>query len=48
MNQEWSLDFVHDALTNGKRIRMFTIVDDFTRESLKITMDTSISGKRVC
>lgn len=48
INQEWSLDFVHDALTNGRRIRMLTIVDDFTRESLKITVDTSISGKRVC
>ncbi len=27
---------------------MLTIIDDFTRESLKITVDTSISGKRVC
>jgi putative transposase len=48
MNQEWSLDFVHDALVNGRRIRMLTIVDDFTRESIKITVDTSLSGRRVC
>lgn len=47
-NQEWSLDFVHDALANGRRIRMLTVVDDFTRESLKITVDTSLSGRRVC
>jgi putative transposase len=47
-NQEWSLDFVHDALDNGRRVRMLTIVDDFTRESIKITVDTSLSGHRVC
>ena len=47
-NQEWSLDFVHDALVNGRKIRLLTIVDDFTRESLKITVDTSLSGRRVC
>ena len=27
---------------------MLTVVDDFTRESLKITVDTSLSGRRVC
>jgi putative transposase len=47
-NQEWSLDFVHDALINGRRIRMLTVVDDFTRESIKITVDTSLNGARVC
>lgn len=47
-NQEWSLDFVHDVLANGRRIRMLTIVDDFTRESIKIAVDTSLNGHRVC
>jgi len=47
-NQEWSLDFVHDVLANGRRLRMLTVVDDFTRESIKITVDTALSGKRVC
>ena len=46
-NQEWSLDFVHDATADGRRIRLLTIVDDFTRESLKIVVDTSLNGKRV-
>ena len=46
-NQEWSLDFVHDALADGRRIRLLTVVDDFTRESLKIVVDTSLSGQRV-
>jgi putative transposase len=47
-NQEWSLDFVHDVLANGRRIRMLTVVDDFTRESIKITVETSLNGQRVC
>lgn len=47
-NQEWSLDFVHDALANGRRIRMLTIVDNFTRESIRIVVDTSLNGRRVC
>jgi putative transposase len=41
-NQEWSLDFVHDVLANGRRIRMLTVVDDFTRESIKIAVDIVI------
>src|SRR5258707_15706780 len=35
-NQRWSVDFVMDALADGRRIRLMTVVDDFTRESLKI------------
>ena len=47
INQEWSLDFVHDALADGRRIRMLTVVDDFSRESLKIIVETSLNGRRV-
>ncbi len=46
-NSRWSLDFVHDTLRNGRRIRTLNVVDDFTRESLAIEVDTSISGSRV-
>lgn len=46
-NEKWSLDFVSDALADGRRIRILTIVDDFTRECLKMVVDTSLSGKRV-
>ncbi len=46
-NGRWSLDFVHDTLRNGRRIRTLNIVDDYTRESLAIEVDTSISGSRV-
>ena len=34
MNERWSLDFVHDTLASGRRIRALTTVDDYTHESL--------------
>ena len=46
-NQRWSLDFVADAFTDGRRFRIFTVVDDFTRECLALVGDTSLSGVRV-
>jgi len=46
-NQRWSLDFVSDTLTDGRRFRILAVVDDFTRESLCLVPDTSLSGARV-
>ncbi|MFD2780324.1 IS3 family transposase [Novosphingobium pokkalii] len=46
-NQRWSLDFVSDALACGRRFRIFAVVDDFTRECVRLIADTSISGLRV-
>jgi len=46
-NQRWSLDFVSDQLTGGRRFRILTVVDDFTRECLALVADTSLSGVRV-
>src|SRR5215469_12373707 len=46
-NQRWSLDFVSDALTDGRRFRILVVVDDFSRECLGLVADTSLSGKRV-
>ena len=46
-NQRWSLDFVSDTLTDGRRFRILAIVDDFTREYLALVADTSLSGHRV-
>jgi putative transposase len=46
-NQRWSLDFVSDALGDGRRFRVLAIVDDFTRECLALVADTSLSGGRV-
>jgi len=46
-NQRWSLDFVNDALTDGRRFRILTVIDDYTRENLALVADTSLSGLRV-
>ncbi len=46
-DQVWSLDFVSDALAWGRKLRMLTVVDTYTRESLAIEVDTSLSGVRV-
>lgn len=46
-NQRWSLDFVSDALSDGRRFRTLCVVDDFTREALAIVEDVSLSGVRV-
>jgi putative transposase len=46
-NQRWSMDFVADALVNGRRTRVLTVIDDFTRESLATEVDTSLPGLRV-
>lgn len=46
-NHTWSMDFVHDGLADGRRIRCLNVVDDFTKESIVIEVDTSISGERV-
>jgi putative transposase len=46
-NQRWSLDFVSDALGDGRRFRILTVVDDYSRECLCLVTDTSLSGMRV-
>ncbi len=46
-NQRWALDFLHDALVNGRKLRLLAIIDVYTRECLRIVTDTSLSGKRV-
>jgi len=46
-NLRWSLDFVADTLVNGRRFRILTLVDDFTRECLGLVVDTSLTGPRV-
>jgi len=46
-NQQWGIDFMSDTLAWGRRIRLFTVVDVFTREALAIEVDTSLPGRRV-
>lgn len=47
VNERWSMDFVSDALGNGRKIRALTVVDDFTRECPVIEVDFSLPGERV-
>ena len=47
VNQRWSLDFVSDALSDGRRFRALCVVDDHSREALAIVVDRSLSGRRV-
>jgi len=46
-NERWALDFVQDALWNGRKIRMLPIIDVFTRKCLGIIVDSSLNGKKV-
>lgn len=41
------MDFVSDALTNGRRIKVLTIVDDFSKECTALVADYGISGHYV-
>ncbi|UYV14199.1 MAG: IS3 family transposase [Phycisphaera sp.] len=46
-NESWSMDFMSDQLFDGRRFRLLTIVDDFTRESLAIEVASGLRGDDV-
>lgn len=47
VNHTWAVDFVHDALSDGRRFRALTVIDEFSRESLAIEVGASLTGARV-
>jgi putative transposase len=47
INEVWSMDFVSDSLSNGRRLKLLTVTDDFSRECVDITVDYGISGEYV-
>jgi putative transposase len=47
INQVWSMDFVADALFDGRKLRTLTVVDHYTRESLAIDVGQSLKGEDV-
>ena len=46
-NQEWALDFAHDAVAAGRAIRVLSVMDAYTRECLALEVDTSFASRRV-
>lgn len=46
-NETWSMDFMQDALSDGRRFRVFNLVDDFTRECLVIHVARSIRSQNL-
>ena len=46
-NHRWSMDFMQGALWNGRKFRVLTVIDAFTRECPVTEVDTSITGARV-
>ncbi len=46
-NQCWSADFVSDKLTDGRTIRVLTVIDQFTRECIWLEVDRSMNGPKV-
>jgi putative transposase len=47
VNEVWSMDFVSDSLSTGRRIKFLTVADDFSHECVDITADWGISGEYV-
>ncbi|AFB32166.1 integrase catalytic subunit (plasmid) [Rickettsia massiliae str. AZT80] len=46
INDCWSMDFMHDSLENGRRYRLFNVIDGFNREGLGIEIDFSATGRK--
>ncbi|EAQ97039.1 Transposase [Congregibacter litoralis KT71] len=46
-NQVWSIDFMSDALSDGRLLRTFNVLDDYNREGLGIEVDQSLPSSRV-
>lgn len=46
-NEQWELDFLEDALASGRKIRLLSVIDVFTREALALEVDTGLPGSAV-
>jgi putative transposase len=46
-NQEWAIDFASDVAASGQRLRIFSVVDSYTRECLALEVDTSMPSRRI-
>jgi putative transposase len=46
-NHVWTYDFIHDACINGRKLKVLSVVDEFTRECLALATATSLPGREV-
>jgi putative transposase len=46
INQCWSMDFMHDQLSDGRSFRLLNVIDDYNREGLGIEVDFSLPAER--
>jgi len=46
-NQRWSMDFICDVLESGRRFRILTVIDLFSRECLALKAGVSLTAERV-
>ena len=46
-NHVWAIDFVHDKLSNGRSYKMLTVLDEFTRQALAVTVRTKMGAEDV-
>ena len=47
INEVWSMDFMHDQLSDGRSFRILNVIDDYNREALGIEIDFSLPSERV-
>lgn len=47
VNEVWTMDYTHDQLADGRKFRTLNLMDGYTREALRIEVDTSLPGLRV-
>ncbi len=46
-NHIWSIDFVHDKLSNGRSYKMLTVLDEYTRQALCVAVNTRMGSAEV-
>ena len=46
-NQRWAMDFVHDEFLDGRRMRVLTVIDEYTRECLALEARVTFRGEDV-
>jgi putative transposase len=46
INRVWSMDFMHDQLSDGRVFQVLNVIDDYNREALGMEIDLSLPAER--